>query len=270
MSHYLSFIHYPRADHRFQSMDDIDTLKVLDTEVGLDDPIDPLDDIPLDDDTPRYNPDQMLPLLQSDNLQQRMLAARAFYKIQEPRAIPRLIELLDDDSPLVRVNAAYALGRNPSETAVDALIAQLANDSHGYVRKAVVWALGNCQNEKAVVPLVESIKTDMSVVRLWAASALGQMGKISFEAILQAIPALVETMRNDPIAIVRSNCAWSIGELCTDLPYNVVYATAIDALIETFADDEDLGVRDDARAAILNLGDPRGLQVIEEIEQEDF
>ena len=252
-------------------MDDIDALKILETEVGLDAPIDPLDDIPLEDEAPRYNPDQMLPLLQSDNLQQRMLAARAFYKIQEPRAVPRLIELLDDESPLVRVNAAYALGRNPSEIAVDALINQLKADSHGYVRKAVVWALGNCRNEKAVAPLVEAIENDMSVVRLWAASALGQMGKISFEAILKAIPALVKTMRNDPIAIVRSNCAWSIGELCRDLTYNVVYATAIDALIETFADDEDLGVRDDARAAILNLGDPRGLQVVEEIEQEqDF
>ena len=72
------------------------------------------------------------------------------------------------------------------------------------------------------------------------------------------------------IADVRSNCAWSIGELCKDLPYNVVYATAIDALIETFADDEEFGVREDARAAILNLGDPRGLQVIEEIEREDL
>ncbi|MEO0867950.1 MAG: HEAT repeat domain-containing protein, partial [Cyanobacteria bacterium J06642_11] len=176
-------------------MDTTDTFDGLDTEIGGDALIDPLDAIPLEDDAPRYNPDQMLPLLQSDNLQQRMLAARAFYKIQEPRAIPRLIELLNDDSPLVRVNAAYALGRNPSETAVDALINQLTHDSHGYVRKAVVWALGNCKNEKAVAPLVEAVENDMSVVRLWAASALGQMGKISFQAILKAIPALVEAMR---------------------------------------------------------------------------
>jgi HEAT repeat protein len=50
------------------------------------------------------------------------------------------------------------------------------------------------------------------------------------------------------------------------MPSNVVYATAVDALIETFAEDEDLGVKEDARAAILKLGDPRGIQVIEEIE----
>lgn len=251
-------------------MDEIDALEVLETEVGLDSPIDPLDSIALDAPAPQYDIERMLQLLGAADSQQRMLAARIFYKVQEPRAVPQLIGLLDDENPLVRVNAAYALGRNPSESAVDALIEQLENDSHGYVRKAVVWALGSCANEKAVAPLVASIKNDMSVVRLWAASALGQMGQISFGAILKAIPALVETMRNDPISIVRSNCAWSIGELCKDLPYNVVYATAIDALIETFADDEEFGVREDARAAILNLGDPRGLQVIEEIEQEDL
>ena len=41
-------------------MDDIDALNILETEVGLDAPIDPLDDIPFEDDAPRYNPEQML------------------------------------------------------------------------------------------------------------------------------------------------------------------------------------------------------------------
>jgi HEAT repeat protein len=67
---------------------------------------------------------------------------------------------------------------------------------------------------------------------------------------------------------VRSNCAWSIGQLCRELPSNVVYATAIDALIEAFAEDEEMGVREDARSAMLRVGDPRGLQVIETIERE--
>jgi len=74
----------------------------------------------------------------------------------------------------------------------------------------------------------------------------------------------------DPIAAVRSNCAWAIGQLCRELPSNVVYATAIDALIESFAEEDDLGVREDARTAILNVGDPRGLQIIEELEQDGW
>jgi HEAT repeat protein len=50
----------------------------------------------------------------------------------------------------------------------------------------------------------------------------------------------------------------------------VVYHTAIDALIESFAEEDDLGVREDARTALLKVGDTRGLQTIEEIEQDGF
>jgi HEAT repeat protein len=50
----------------------------------------------------------------------------------------------------------------------------------------------------------------------------------------------------------------------------VVYATAIDGLLEAIVEDEDLGVREDARAALLRVGDPRGLQLIEDLEQEGF
>jgi len=67
---------------------------------------------------------------------------------------------------------------------------------------------------------------------------------------------------------VRSNCAWAIGQLCRELPSNVVYATAIDALLEALVEDEDLGVKEDAKAALLKVGDPRGLQTIEELQLE--
>jgi HEAT repeat protein len=41
-------------------------------------------------------------------------------------------------------------------------------------------------------------------------------------------------------------------------------------LIEAFAEDEDMGVREDAKAALLKVGDPRGLQMIEALELEGF
>lgn len=195
-----------------------------------------------------------------------MLAARAFCELQDARAIPELVHLLQDGCPLVRVSAAYALGRNPSSDAVDSIITQLNRDWNGYVRKGLVWALGNCRDLRSLDPLIDALKTDISAVRLWAASALAQMAEVGFDAILAAMPPLIEALRQDPIPAVRSNCAWSIGQLCRELPSNVVYATAVDALIESFAEDVDLGVKEDARAAMLKLGDPRGLQVIEEIE----
>lgn len=67
---------------------------------------------------------------------------------------------------------------------------------------------------------------------------------------------------------MRSNCVWSVGQLCRELPLNVVYATAIDALIEALVEDPDVGVKSDAKEAILRVGDARGLQMIEELELE--
>jgi HEAT repeat protein len=242
-------------------------LSVLDWEADDESPLDRLDDQP-----PCLPPDPeaLLPLLNSIDVQQRMMAARVFCELQDARSIPALIKLLQDDCTLVRVSAAYALGRNPSESAIDPLIQQYHRDWNGYVRKGVVWALGNCRDVRAVPTLLTAVKHDISAVRLWAASAMAQMGSIGYEQIIKALPPLIEGLRGDLVPAVRSNCAWSVGELCRDLPANVVYAIAVDSLIEAFAEDPDISVREDAKTAMLKLGDPRSLQVIEELEQEGW
>ena len=97
-------------------------------------------------DIPPPDPEQMLTLLSHPESSQRMLAARAFCEIEDPRAIPYLIKLLEDICPLVRVSTAYALGRNTSTEAVQPLIDLLASDWNGYVRKGIVWALGNSKD----------------------------------------------------------------------------------------------------------------------------
>jgi HEAT repeat protein len=190
--------------------------------------------------------------------------------VEDGRAVVPLTALLTDLCPLVRVSAAYALGRNPHESAVEPLITQLSTDWNGYVRKGLVWALGNSHDRRSLPPLIEALRTDISAVRLWAASALAQMAQVSYESVIAAIPPLIEGLRRDPVPAVRSNCAWAVGQLCRELPSNVVYHTAVDALIEAFAEEGDLGVREDARSAILKVGDTRGLQTIEEIEQDGF
>jgi HEAT repeat protein len=96
------------------------------------------------------------------------------------------------------------------------------------------------------------------------------MAELEYEYVVASIPPLITALRQDPVAAVRSNCAWSLGQLCRELPSNAVYAGAIDALIEAFAEDEDMGVQEDAKAALLKVGDPRGLQMIEALELEGF
>jgi HEAT repeat protein len=251
-------------------MYDEDDLTVLDLAAEAESPLDQLDAIADESVIAGPDPDAMLALLGTSDVQQRMLAARAFCELQDERAIPQLIGLLTDVCPLVRVSAAYALGRNPSPTAVEPLIRQYHQDWSGYARKGVIWALGNCRDRRALPTLIAALRRDIAAVRLWAASSLAQMSALIYEDIIAAIPPLIEGLRRDEIAAIRSNCAWSLGQLCRELPSNVIYATAIDALIESFAEDDDLSVREDAKAAMLKVGDPRGLQVIEELEQEGW
>ncbi|MEO1093527.1 MAG: HEAT repeat domain-containing protein [Cyanobacteria bacterium J06638_28] len=250
-------------------MYDDDDIILADPATTLEDPLDQIAPSGETDGEPQYDPEEMLVLLDSSEAQQRMLAARAFCELEDVRAVPKLIGLLRDSCPLVRVSAAYALGKNRREDAIAPLIEQL-RDWNGYVRKGVVWALGNSHDATVLPSLIDALKTDIPAVRLWAASALAQMIHVSYEAVVTAVAPMIEVMRRDPIAAVRSNCAWALGQLSRELPSNVVYATAIDALIETFAEDDDLGVREDARTAILQVGDPRGLQIIEELEQDGW
>ena len=245
-------------------------LSLLDTEAELESPLDQIEPLTDESAVEKPDPELMLVLLENPQSQQRMLAARAFCDIQDERATPHLIHLLTDNCPLVRVSAAYGIGRNPAKEAVEPLIMQLNRDFNGYVRKGVVWALGNCRDRRSLAPLTDALRTDIPAVRLWAASALAQMTEVGYEAIVGAIPALIEALVKDPIAAVRSNSAWTIGQLCKELPSNVVYATSIDALIQAFAEDQDLGVRADTKASLLGVGDPRGLQLIETLEQEGW
>lgn len=242
-----------------------DDLSILDEP--LDDPLDQLDADALTD-SPPPDPEIMLSLLADPDASQRMLAARAFCELQDDRAIAFLIQLLGDTCPLVRVSTAYALGRNTRADAVDPLIHVLATDWNGYVRKGVVWALGNCRDRRALQPLIHALKTDISAVRLWAASSLPQVASLTYEDVIATIPPIIEALRRDKVEAVRSNCAWAIGQLCRELPSNVVYATAIDALLEALVEDGDFSVKEDAKAALLRLGDPRGLQMIEDLELE--
>ena len=246
-------------------------LNFLEDDIDLDRPLDDLDTLAVLDANPeplKPDPTEMLLLLSDPVTAQRMLAARAFCEIQDHRAIPHLIRLLTDPCPLVRVAASYALGRNPSPDAVEPLITQLDQDWNGYARKGIVWALGNCKDRRALKPLLRSLKLDIAAVRLWAASSLGQAADLSYEAVIATVPPIIQALINDPLAAVRSNCAWSLGRLCRELPSNVVYATAVDALIQVLEEDPDLGVRDDAKSALLKLGDPRGIQAIENLESD--
>ena len=74
---------------------------------------------------------------------QKLQGLRVFCEHRDPRAVPLLLPLLDETCPVVRMSAVYALGRNPSTQAVQALLTLLQVDSPAYVRKATAWSLGH-------------------------------------------------------------------------------------------------------------------------------
>jgi epoxyqueuosine reductase len=60
----------------------------------------------------------------------------------DPAALPALLDALDDDSPLIRGHAAWALGRLQNPTADAALEAHVQRESDPWVRSEIGFALG--------------------------------------------------------------------------------------------------------------------------------
>ncbi|MCS7292761.1 MAG: HEAT repeat domain-containing protein [Gloeomargarita sp. SKYBB_i_bin120] len=221
----------------------------------------PLDDWP---ETPQPDPEAMLAQLTAADPWQRMQAARAFCELQDERAGERLIPLLQDACPLVRLSAAYALGRNPTPAAVQPLIQQWRQEANGYVRKGIIWALGYSRDAQAVTTVLQALQGDIPAVRLWAASALVPLLQAHPALIPQVVPVLCHTLQQDPVAAVRSNCTWALGQLPVEQLPEALYLQVVEAL-RAGLQDGDAGVRDDSWAALLNLGVTAGLPAPDEL-----
>ncbi len=237
-------------------------------------PLEPLDELPPHP-LPEVDVELMLQQLQDRDPYLRMQAARAFCDIEEPRAVKPLLALVRDPCPLVRVGAAYALGRNPDPCEVEVLIEGLRQDWNGYVRKGLVWALGNAKDARAYPVLIEVLAEDITAVRLWAASALGQLAQaqvLPSPALHEMVTALCRGLARDPIAPVRGNCAWGLGILGQQLnqalgdPTADLYQTLTRQLLASASSDPDWGVRDDARLSLQKLADPDLLEQLDNLD----
>ena len=71
----------------------------------------------------------------------RRNAAVALGNLRDARAVPSLARALDDDDPLIRGHAAWALGRIADPQAADVLRARLARESNPPVREEIEFAL---------------------------------------------------------------------------------------------------------------------------------
>ncbi len=229
---------------------------------------DPLDEIELDKTEEDFvnsskECDLALKWLQSGN-EERLQGLRVFCEHRDPRALQFLVPLLDEPSPVVRMSAVYALGRNPCPQAIDILLHLLRFDSNAYVRKATAWSLGNYTDAPVLGPLIDALKQDVAAVRLWASSSLAEVGLNSAESSFPAANQLLESLRVDGEPIVRSNCVWSLGRLYSLLSEEIQIEIE-EAFLSVLLNDREPSVRYEARTALEQLDNPEVLKKLKSL-----
>ena len=130
-----------------------------------------------------------------------------------------LLPLLSDKDVLVRREAAYALGKTKSHTAIPLLIDLLRFDKVDEVRGAAAVALGAIGNEAAVIPLLGVLSGQAAQIKKQkakpeqnpfvlrsAARALGQIGTRA------GVPVLIAALANEQSEDdVRREAAIALG-----------------------------------------------------------
>lgn len=131
--------------------------------------------------------------LKDDDAQFRAAAAQSLAELNFPEAIETLINSMSDDiSVEVRVAAAYALGLQGDNRALDPFIAKLHElDEQPSVRGMVAEALADLGDRRAVAALIAALTDDSAEVRFWSAFALGRLGD------RRALPELRRLAAND-------------------------------------------------------------------------
>ena len=139
----------------------------------------------------------------NQNIETRVNAARALGRINTPvaqraliKAIPTLIEALDNDDISTRAFAASALGSigESAKQAIPNLTNNLRNDRNELVRGSSAYALGRMGKsaQGAISDLVKALDDENELVRQSAAKALGQIN------LPQATEALKRHKSNTP------------------------------------------------------------------------
>jgi HEAT repeat protein len=179
-------------------------------------------------------------------------------------ALPRLLSMLDDGSPVDAAVCAERTWRHgwsqdatsPGEQAASALVAigtpayeplTRALAAPAWIaRKHAAWALGALGNRSAIPLLSRTLRDAEPAVRGRGAWALGALDSS------EAVPALVEALKDtDPG--VREQVAWALGAIGD--------RRAVDGLIGALADSA-AGVRKQAAWALGALSDKRAVTAL--------
>ena len=102
------------------------------------------------------------------------------------KSVPVLRDALRSASPVIRKNAACAIGRIGAAECAGSLIVLLSDDDWR-VRRSAAEALGNLKRKEAIEPLVQSLSDNVSRVRQEAIESLVKYGRLSTRSLLNAL-----------------------------------------------------------------------------------
>ncbi len=179
----------------------------------------------------------------------RATAAASILSLPAEESAANLVPLLSDKDEFVRREAAYALGKTRSLTAVSGLIERLLTDKKDEVRGAAAVALGQIRSAAAVVSLASvlnpqygltSSKTnqkkkkpqDVFVLRA-AAQSLGEIGSSA------GLPSLIAVLQDEKAEDdVRRESATALGLIGdpSAIPALRAVLTALDPYLSEAAD----------------------------------
>jgi len=182
-------------------------------------------------------------LSKSDKKGERQYGIDILSRSNDKRALPVLINALDDTSEDVRRAAASSLSAGGA-AAVKALLARLNKEKSVDVRIDMLRTLGYIGDAKAVPVLIAAAKDDTARARSEAVRALG------FFDDDKAVETLMAALK-DESEWVRESAASSLGYMTV--------TTALDALIDLL-DDEDAYVRSSAITALGKLGEAKAIE----------
>ena len=189
------------------------------------------------------------------------------FRVREPAAVSALLEALQDESdrapdggfPLRR-NAARALGKLDEPKAIPALIDSLACPDY-YVREAAAQALEGLQAKAGIAPLLKLIEGGVEA----AVDVPGKPHLVQpYNAILEALGSLGDSTLTTAIAPFLTHTVPQVRNAAARAMYQLTgegkYAQV---LIDTLSCD-DLQLR---RSALLDLGEAGYLPAAEAIAQ---
>jgi HEAT repeat protein len=144
--------------------------------------------------------------LTSQNAEGRYDVVSIVGKLGDERAVPPLIQCLNDKETRVRWNAAYELANFNDMRAIKPLMKCLERDVKANVRKAAAWALGKLGDKNAVNSLIKSLDDKHWEVRSNAYEALARIGDA------RAIRPLLSKLK-DRDTSVRRSAAETLGKI---------------------------------------------------------